>query len=87
MTYVSDSPNASIIQPLSRRSNEPMDRKHAARFLTLIGCPIAPKTLANMAARNNAGGGPSFTRVLKGRNWYYEADLRDWAATHSKKVR
>lgn len=39
-----------------------LSRKEAARYLTSLGYRIAPKTLANLAANNNARKGPPFIR-------------------------
>lgn len=64
----------------------PLSRKEAANYLTSIGCPISPKTLANLAAEDNAGGGPPFTRVRRKRVWYWREDLATWAKGHSVKV-
>ena len=62
-----------------------LSRKEAARFLTSLGCPISSKTLANLASKNNAMGGPSFTRVRQSVR-YDTADLRAWVAREAVKV-
>jgi hypothetical protein len=64
----------------------PLSRKEAARYLTSIGCPISPKTLANLAAVDNSGGGPSFTRLRQLRVLYLRADLETWARAQYEKV-
>ena len=61
-------------------------RKEAAAFLASIGCPIAPSTLAHMASNNNAGRGPSFTRIRWRMVSYEEQDLRAWAAKQVVRV-
>jgi len=63
-----------------------LNRKDAARFLTSIGCPISPGTLANYASNNNAGKGPPFTRFRWNRVSYHKPELRLWAARQSIKV-
>jgi hypothetical protein len=64
----------------------PLSRKDAASYLTSIGCPISPKTLANLAAEDNAGGGPPFTRVRQKRVWYSREDLATWAKGQFERV-
>ncbi len=60
--------------------NDYLTRKESAAFLRTIGCKIAPQTLANMAAHNNAGKGPRFTRMGWNSVLYHKDDLRRWAA-------
>ena len=62
-----------------------LTRKEAARFLTGLGCPISSKTLANLAANNNAMSGPSFTRVRKNVR-YDTTELRAWAAKAAVRI-
>lgn len=57
----------------------PLSRKEAASYLTSIGCPISPGTLAKLAMDDNVAGGPSFTRVRRKRVWYSRTDLEVWA--------
>jgi hypothetical protein len=64
----------------------PLSRKEAATYLTSIGCPISPGTLANLAIDDNGGSGPSFTRVRASRVWYSRADLEAWARAQYEKV-
>jgi hypothetical protein len=64
----------------------PLSRKEAAIYLTTIGCPISPGTLANLAADDNARGGPPFTKVRQKRVWYSREDLAAWAKRQSVKV-
>ena len=61
-------------------------RKDAAAFLTSIGCPVSPSTLAHMASNNNKGRGPAFTRVRWRMVSYEESDLRAWAAKQVVRV-
>lgn len=64
----------------------PLSRKEAASYLTSIGCPISPGTLANLAADDNAGGGPPFTKVRQKRVWYSREELTVWAKRQAVKV-
>lgn len=63
-----------------------LTRKEAARFLSGLGCVSSVKSLSNMGARDNAGGGPPFhrtgTRVVR----YLETDLRTWARSRMRRV-
>jgi len=63
-----------------------LTRKQAAIYLTSIGCAISEGTLTNMAANNNAGRGPPFTRVSWKVIRYNRADLDDWAAKRCVRV-
>ena len=63
-----------------------LNRKEASKFLTSLGCPIAPQTLAKYASNNNAGKGPPFTRFRWNRVSYHKTELRLWAARQSIKV-
>lgn len=56
-----------------------LTRKEAAKYLRGQGVKVAPKTLANLAANNNAGKGPSY--IITGWNsvLYHKADLDLWA--------
>lgn len=63
-----------------------LTRKAAAAYLAKIGCPVAPKTLENLAVNGNAGGGPSFIRVMRGIVRYRRADLDTWATRNMKRV-
>jgi hypothetical protein len=63
-----------------------LSRKEAAKYLTQLGYPITPKTLANLASNNNQGCGPPFLR----RGWkavfYERAELLAWAKSRYTKV-
>jgi hypothetical protein len=74
---------------------EYMTRKEAAEYLTSLGCPVSPNTLANKAANNNQGRGPEFIasgwktvryaraaldKWAKTRVWYKKTALDKWAA-------
>jgi hypothetical protein len=63
-----------------------LNRKEASKFLTSLGCPIAPSTLAKFASNNNALKGPPFTRFRWNRVSYHKPELRLWAARQSVKV-
>lgn len=63
-----------------------LSRKQAANYLTAVGCPITAKTLANLAANDNAGKGPSYTRFRWGRVRYLKSDLDVWRERESVRV-
>ena len=64
-----------------------LTRKQASTYLRRLGLAITPKTLANMAGKNNAGGGPPFTRS----SWlgvrYLKKDLQEWAQGRVERVK
>ena len=63
-----------------------LSRAEAAAFLTKMGCPIAPGTLAKLASNNNGGKGPPFKRFRWKAVRYNVADLRKWAAEEGESV-
>ena len=64
-----------------------LPRKKAAAFLSSLGCPIAPSTLAKKAKNNNEGKGPPFLKSGWRTVRYLKDDLREWAASVMVKVR
>ena len=56
-----------------------LNRKEAACFLRHLGLPIEHKTLANLAAKENAGRGPPYTKFSWNAVRYMVKDLRAWA--------
>lgn len=72
--------------PKSKPDKDWMSRKEAANYLTRLGCRISAKTLANMASNNNAGKGPSYTRIRWGLVQYKRDDLDEWAQKEMVKV-
>jgi hypothetical protein len=80
---ISQEPIGNVSQPIATGNvddtpaSEKFDRKEAARYLTTRGHRISPQTLANLAANNNAGGGPGFTHVGK-HAFYDRRDLDAW---------
>ncbi len=64
-----------------------LSRKKAAAFLSALGCPIAPSTLAKKAQNNNEGGGPPFLKSGWRTVRYLKDDLREWAASVMVRVR
>jgi hypothetical protein len=83
MTAAAFSP---LIVGKAKPEKDHMSRKEAAAYLTRIGCPMAPKTLANMASKDNAGGGPPFDRNGWKMVQYRRADLDAWAAARRVRV-
>jgi hypothetical protein len=63
-----------------------LNRKDAARYLSSIGCPIAPQTLAKLASNNNSGKGPPFNRFRWNRVAYKRVELSLWAAQQTTRV-
>ena len=61
-------------------------RKHAAAFLTRIGCPVTYQQLLWWASKGNAGRGPPFIRIGERMIRYSETDLTAWARTNVKRV-
>lgn len=63
-----------------------LSRKEAAAYLELIGCPrVSVRTLEKWAANNNAGRGPSFTKLRRSVG-YRQADLDAWAFREARVV-
>lgn len=63
-----------------------LTRKSAALYLESVGCPISPQTLANLAAKSNAGNGPRFKKVRERIVRYHVSDLQAWALGNTRTV-
>ena len=63
-----------------------LSRKAAAAYLTKVGCPLSPQTLAHMACNNNARGGPPYTKVSRKIVRYHMDDLKEWANQNARRV-
>lgn len=63
-----------------------LSRKEAVIYLESIGCPISQRTMEDLAANNNSGRGPPFTRVRKKTVRYDRQDLTNWAAHVAERV-
>jgi len=63
-----------------------LTRREAAEFLTGIGCPIAPKTLANLAYAKGEDKGPPFVSSGWRTVRYSKTDLEAWAASRCRIV-
>ena len=63
-----------------------LTRKGAAAYLTSIGCPLSPKTLANYAVNNNRLGGPPYSVVGWSIVRYRRSDLEEWAKRKVRRV-
>lgn len=68
------------------KPDDTFNRKEAARYLTALGYPITPSTLAKYAANNNAGKGPPFTRYRWRMVRYKKEDLDSWAEKEGTRV-
>jgi hypothetical protein len=63
-----------------KAGEKPLSRVAAAGFLTSLGLPVKPKTLAKWGSKNNPFPGPVFYK--SGRNTiYFQSDLLACAAT------
>jgi len=67
-------------------STEWLTRKQASLYLTSIGCPLSPQTLANRAANNNKGNGPPYSRIGWNIVRYKRSDLDAWAAKNIDRI-
>lgn len=66
--------------------DELLTRKAASGYLIKLGCPVSPRTLANMASNDNAGNGPAFIRFRWKTVRYKRADLDAWAVKEAVRV-
>lgn len=73
-------------KPIALHQREFLNRKEAARYLTVRGYDIEGKTLANWAANGNAGDGPPFERLRWNLVRYRRADLDNWLARRPVRV-
>lgn len=64
-----------------------LSRKEASAYLKTLGFPLAPATLAKMAANGNQGNGPPFTRFRWSTVRYRMSDLAAWVEKQSERVR
>ena len=60
--------------------------KEASAYLATLGCFVSHRTLDNMRAKNNAGGGPSFIRTGWSTIRYHKTDLDLWAKKQTVRV-
>lgn len=65
--------------------DEYLTRREASAYLKSIGDPLAVQTLANMAANNNAGGGPPFISIGWRTLRYPKKALNAWAAARKRR--
>jgi hypothetical protein len=70
-----------------KSAKEWYSRKEAAGYLASIGCPVSVRMLENRAANNNAGRGPSFTRIGWRMVKYHRRDLDAWAYAQTEHVK
>jgi hypothetical protein len=63
-----------------------LTRKQAADYLTRRGYPIKARSLERMAANNNGGKGPPFTRFGWKAVGYQRADLDEWRMKRMTRV-
>lgn len=75
--------------PRTKAQKNPDDwltRKEAVDYLRSIGCPVTQRSLEKKASNNNAGKGPSFTRVGWRTVQYQRRDLDAWAYRETTRV-
>lgn len=63
-----------------------LNRKEAANYLTSLGCPITAQRLAFYAIQNNTHGGPAFTKIKGFMVRYAKTDLEAWAKANTKRI-
>jgi hypothetical protein len=63
-----------------------LTRKEAAHYLCQLGFSMTPRTLEGMAANNNSGKGPAFTRFGWRTVRYLKEDLDSWAKSRKTRV-
>lgn len=63
-----------------------LTRKAASSYLSKLGCPVSPRTLANMASNDNAGKGPPFIRFRWKTVRYKRSDLDAWALKETVRI-
>ena len=64
---------------MTKPPREWLTRQEAATYLAGIGCPIAAKTLANLASRTNHRKGPRYVASGWRTVRYRRTDLDAWA--------
>lgn len=71
---------------MANEQKEWLARKEVVGVLESVGCSISLRTLANMAANNNSGRGPSFYRT----GWrivrYKRSDVLAWANSRMTRI-
>lgn len=65
---------------LGIQTKDILSRKEAADHLTAMGFPVAPRTLARLAAKRQ---GPPYVRFLWRIVTYKRADVEAWARSES----
>lgn len=63
-----------------------LNRKEAANYLTSLGCPVSAQRLAFYAMQNNERGGPPFTKIKGFTVRYVKTDLEIWAKANTKRI-
>jgi hypothetical protein len=63
-----------------------LSRKEASALLAKMGFPLAPQTLANLAANNNAGKGPPFVRFGENICRYRKDDIEAWVRSKMRRI-
>lgn len=85
--FIPETTSASPVTVRGKFDKEWLSRKEAAAFLESIGCPVSPRSLANMASNNNAGKGPSFQRTRWKIVRYRKRDLEEWAYRETERIK
>lgn len=64
--------------------NGKLNRKEAANYLTSLGYPVAPRTLARLAAKQK---GPPYARFMHRTALYDKESLEAWAASQTTQIK
>ena len=67
-----------IIVPTKYDKLEYLSRQECADFLRVQGLRMSDRHLRNLAANNNAGGGPPYFRVRWNKVFYYRLEVINW---------
>lgn len=72
------------ITPTKFDRQEYLTRGECAEFLRLQGLRMSERHLGNLAANNNAGGGPPFYRTRWNKVFYNRAHVVEWLKAEAK---
>lgn len=75
--------DALIVDGVTVSTNGKLNRKEASAYLTAMGYPIAPRTLARLATDKK---GPPYTRFMHRTVLYEKEALEAWAASKTTQV-
>lgn len=67
-------------------SEDMLTRKEAAAYLRTLGYSVSPDYLCNLAAKDNAGGGPPFYRIHQKVIRYKRGEVKDWLQSRMRRI-